>query len=142
MKHLLNDLSEEEKNKIREQHTGGKKIVIENFNKLVNTKLGDTKPLTEQVAENPTKDFYSTLIGYLDALTKDRDERALKNPSILNPEEFAAIKETRMYFESLRDGKTPQPLSKPAEIVKKYAMDETKKLSGEELTLLKKNGNK
>lgn len=46
MKHLLNDLSEEEKNKIREQHTGGKKIVIENFNKLVNTKLGDTKPFS------------------------------------------------------------------------------------------------
>ena len=44
MKHLLNDLSEDEKNKIREQHTGGKKIVIENFDKLVNTKLGDAKP--------------------------------------------------------------------------------------------------
>ena len=44
MKHLLNNISEEEKNRIREQHTGGKKIVIENFNKLVNTKLGDTKP--------------------------------------------------------------------------------------------------
>ena len=40
-------LSEEEKNRIREQHTGGKKIMIENFNKLVNTKLGDAKPLSE-----------------------------------------------------------------------------------------------
>ena len=49
MKHLLNDLSEDEKNRIREQHTGGKKIVIENFNKLVSTKLGDAKPfLNEQ----------------------------------------------------------------------------------------------
>ena len=47
MKHLLNNLSEEEKNSIREQHTGGKKIVIENFNKLVNSKLGDAKPITE-----------------------------------------------------------------------------------------------
>ena len=44
MKHLLNDLSDEEKNGIREQHSGGKKIVIENFNKLINTKLGDAKP--------------------------------------------------------------------------------------------------
>jgi len=43
MKHLLNDLSEEVKNSIREQHNGGKKIVIENFNKLVNTKSGDVK---------------------------------------------------------------------------------------------------
>lgn len=57
MKHILNDLSEEEKNRIREQHTGGKKIVIENFNKLVNTKLGDAKPfLNEQTEEaNITK---------------------------------------------------------------------------------------
>jgi peptidoglycan hydrolase-like protein with peptidoglycan-binding domain len=51
MKHLLNDLSEEEKNRIREQHTGGKKIVIENFDKLVNTKLGDTKPLLSEQTE-------------------------------------------------------------------------------------------
>jgi hypothetical protein len=49
MKHLLNDLSEEEKNRIREQHTGGKKLVIENFKKLVDTRLGDAKPyLNEQ----------------------------------------------------------------------------------------------
>jgi hypothetical protein len=45
MKHLLNDLSEEEKNSIREQHNGGKKIVIENFNKLIETKSGDVKPI-------------------------------------------------------------------------------------------------
>ena len=45
MKHLLNDISEEEKNSIREQHLGGKKIVIENFNRLNETKSGDVKPL-------------------------------------------------------------------------------------------------
>lgn len=44
MKHILNNLTEEEKNSIREQHTGGKKIMIENFNKLINSKLGDSKP--------------------------------------------------------------------------------------------------
>jgi len=48
MKHLLNDLSEEEKNRIREQHTGGKKFIIENFNKLINTKLGDAKPYLKE----------------------------------------------------------------------------------------------
>jgi hypothetical protein len=48
MKHLLNDLSDEEKNNIREQHIGGKKLVIENFNKLVNTKLGDSKPFLNE----------------------------------------------------------------------------------------------
>ena len=51
MKHLLNDLSEEEKNRIREQHTGGKKLVIENFKKLVDTKLGDAKPLLNEDEE-------------------------------------------------------------------------------------------
>ena len=135
MKHLLNDLSEEEKNRIREQHTGGKKIMIENFNKLVNTKLGDAKPLTEQVTENPTKDMYSTLIGYLVKLSNDGGKKGIQGL-----EDMAAIKETRMYFESLRDGKKPQPLTKPAEIVKKYAMDETKKLSGQELFALKELG--
>lgn len=40
MKHLLNDLSEELKNSIREQHKGGIKVVNENFNNLVEKKLG------------------------------------------------------------------------------------------------------
>ena len=50
MKHLLNNLSNEEKNNIREQHTGGMKVITENFYKLLNSKLGDVKPLTEQSA--------------------------------------------------------------------------------------------
>jgi hypothetical protein len=41
-------MSEEEKNSIREQHTEGIKIITENFNKLLNSKLGDVKPLNEQ----------------------------------------------------------------------------------------------
>jgi hypothetical protein len=48
MKHILNNLSEEEKNAIREQHTGGMKVMTENFNKLINSKLGDSKPLLEE----------------------------------------------------------------------------------------------
>jgi hypothetical protein len=43
-------MSEEEKNTIREQHTGGMKVITENFYKLLNSKLGDVKPLTEQSA--------------------------------------------------------------------------------------------
>jgi hypothetical protein len=45
MKHILNDLTEQEKNSIREQHTGGMKVMTESFDKLVNSKLGDSKPL-------------------------------------------------------------------------------------------------
>jgi hypothetical protein len=48
MKHLLNDLSEQEKNSIREQHTGGMKVITENFSKLLNSKLGDSKPLVSE----------------------------------------------------------------------------------------------
>ena len=40
MKHLLNNLTEEEKNSIREQHEGGMKVMNENFRKMVNKKLG------------------------------------------------------------------------------------------------------
>lgn len=48
MKHLFNNLSEEEKNRIIEQHIGGKEFIIENFNKLVDNKLGNVKPLINE----------------------------------------------------------------------------------------------
>ena len=40
MKHLLNNISKEEKQSILEQHKGGMKIFNENFNNMVNKKLG------------------------------------------------------------------------------------------------------
>ena len=51
MKHILNDLSNEEKNSIREQHTGGMKVMTENFSRLMNAKLGDAKPLVSEEKE-------------------------------------------------------------------------------------------
>ena len=48
MKHLLNDLTEKEKNSIREQHTGGMNVVTENFSKLINAKSGNVKPLVNE----------------------------------------------------------------------------------------------
>ena len=53
MKHLLNSLTENEKKSIREQHTGGMKVMTENFSKLVNTKSGDVKTLVEQPVVEP-----------------------------------------------------------------------------------------
>jgi hypothetical protein len=41
MKHLLNNISKEEKQSILEQHKGGIKIINEKFNQLVNKKLED-----------------------------------------------------------------------------------------------------
>jgi hypothetical protein len=52
MKHILNNLSNEEKNSIREQHTGGMRVVTENFHKLLGSKLGDVKPLVSEQSTN------------------------------------------------------------------------------------------
>ena len=48
MKHILNNLTEQEKNAIREQHTGGMKVMTEKFSRLTNSKLGDSKPLVNE----------------------------------------------------------------------------------------------
>lgn len=48
MKHLMNDLSIEEKNRIREQHEGGIKIDTSKFRKLMESKLGNSKPLVSE----------------------------------------------------------------------------------------------
>jgi len=51
MKHLLNDLSNEEKNRIREQYEGGMSVDNSRFKKLMESKLGNVKPL---IMEQPT----------------------------------------------------------------------------------------
>ncbi len=48
MKHILNDLTEQEKNAIREQHTGGMKVSSDKFNQLLESKLGDVKPILSE----------------------------------------------------------------------------------------------
>jgi hypothetical protein len=45
MKHILNNLTDDEKNSIRNQHTGGMKVNTDKFSKLVNSKVGDVKPI-------------------------------------------------------------------------------------------------
>ncbi len=56
MKHILNDLSNEEKNSIREQHTGGMTVMTESFSRLLNAKLGDAKPLVNEQSGEVDKD--------------------------------------------------------------------------------------
>ena len=69
MKHLLNDLSEEVKNSIREQHTGGMKVMTENFSKLTNTKSGDVKTLVEQQVTTQTTTVVPNSTNPLKGLT-------------------------------------------------------------------------
>ena len=68
MKHLLNNLSEEEKNRIREQHTGGMKVATDRFKMLVETRQGDVKPyvIKEEDAIEPIVDMGAVpfLIGF------------------------------------------------------------------------------
>ncbi len=44
MKHLMNNMSDEDKDKIRKQHDGGMKVDNKNFNKMVDKKLGHVDP--------------------------------------------------------------------------------------------------
>jgi len=48
MKHILNDISQEEKNRILEQHTGGKTIDTSKFKVLLESSLGDVKTLVSE----------------------------------------------------------------------------------------------
>jgi hypothetical protein len=74
MKHILNNLSEEEKNAIREQHTGGMKVITENFSKLINSKLGDVKPLVnEQTSDQVVNVVAGTVGGTLGGLITSAD---------------------------------------------------------------------
>lgn len=70
MKHLLNNLSSEEKNSIREQYEGGMSVDTSKFKSLLEYKLGDAKPLISETEEfgdidmsnlqNEIKDFVLT----------------------------------------------------------------------------------
>jgi hypothetical protein len=59
MKHLLNNLTQEEKNNILEQHAGGMKVMTENFRKLMNAKHGNSKPLVNEQVRSADNEYYS-----------------------------------------------------------------------------------
>ena len=70
MKHILNNLSNEEKNKIREQHKGGMKVITENFSKLLNSKSGFVVNEQEEVVDQPTDDLGKKLSEFSGQLRK------------------------------------------------------------------------
>jgi hypothetical protein len=53
MKHILNNLTEQEKRAILEQHSGGMKVMTEKFSQLIESKLGDVKPILSEQATEP-----------------------------------------------------------------------------------------
>jgi preprotein translocase subunit SecD len=48
MKHILNNISQEEKNRILEQHRGGKSIDTTRFKALLESTMGNVKPLISE----------------------------------------------------------------------------------------------
>ncbi len=94
MKHLLNNLSEEEKNRIREQHEGGMKVNTEKFKSLLESKLGNAKPLLSEAAIesemgsllNQVKSMEkSTPIGGLLSVQASGDKITAKPKNSTNP---------------------------------------------------------
>lgn len=76
MKHLLNNLGEEEKNSIREQHAGGMKINTEKFGKLVEAKQGDVKLISEERGEVDKEMILSLILKYAAYFEKENFEDA------------------------------------------------------------------
>jgi hypothetical protein len=86
--------------------------------------------LNEQVSD---KDTYSILLGYLINLSN--------NAVTKGPKDMEAVRELKVYYEFLRDGKKPKhSLSEPAKIVDEIVKSEIKKISGEELVSLQYKG--
>jgi len=77
MKHLLNDLSNEEKNSIREQHTGGMTVMTESFSRLLNAKLGDAKPLVNE--EEGKRPILKKIMSKLKGISDEQIRYNLKN---------------------------------------------------------------
>ena len=133
MKHLLNDLSEEVKNSIREQHTGGKQLMIENFNKLVNNKLGTVETLINEADETTLiqtelgKEGVTVPVGDI----VDPTEPLCTAPQTGNPEEDGILSKVWEWaqsqsVETLEDmkNKVKDAISKAKTLLKGKRVDE------------------
>jgi hypothetical protein len=82
MKHLLNNLTEDEKNSIRGQHTGGMNVVTENFSKLINTKSGNVKLFLNENTINegrtPSNDLITLLYSLRNSINDDDKEQSME----------------------------------------------------------------
>lgn len=111
MKHLLNSLTENEKNSIREQHTGGMRVITKNFYKLINSKSGDVKPLVNESTSSPEPIILgsSTVVVYYanegdSALSKNMFESIVR---FLNPVLRSSMKVIEKYYRG-EDFKLPK----------------------------------
>jgi hypothetical protein len=111
MKHLLNNISEEEKNRIREQHTGGMRIATDKFKMLVETKQGDVKLYLNEQPLEKNKPKPEDLIGKTVNFYEDKENQnkiiVLQQAKITGVDE----NETNNVFTV-----TPKSMGKPFEL--------------------------
>jgi len=91
MRHLLNNLSEEEKNSIIEQHEGGIMVNNSKFKSLLEGKLGNSKPLVEQYDDFENEEDPYEEDDYTPTL-KEKIESVIRN-SVTNREEVIQVLE-------------------------------------------------
>jgi hypothetical protein len=133
MKHILNNISQEEKNRILEQHTGGKQLMIENFNKLVNNKLGTVETLINEADETTLiqtelgKEGVAVPVGDI----VDPTEPLCTAPQTGNPEEDGILSKVWEWaqsqsVETLEDmkNKVKDAISKAKTLLKGKRVDE------------------
>lgn len=95
MKHLFNNISEEERQSILEQHSGGMKVMTENFNKMVNKKLGQVDLYEQGQQPRPLE----VLPGYkLDILTNDK---IFQNWTNISPNNLSSFAQSVLNMQSL-----------------------------------------
>jgi hypothetical protein len=113
MKHILNDLTDQEKNAIREQHTGGMKVINENFSKLLNSKLGDSKPLVaEQIQDRIVPSGPSPSAKPKVVKDKITSPSSMTNPTSPSPQSNNIVPCSKLGIKSLGscDSKTKRPV--------------------------------
>jgi len=59
MKHILNEMNDEERNSIRSQYTGTLSVQTGKFKQLVENKLGNAKPLVSEIDDDDDFEFES-----------------------------------------------------------------------------------
>jgi peptidoglycan hydrolase-like protein with peptidoglycan-binding domain len=123
MKHLLNDLTEKEKNAIREQHTEKIKIDTSKFAKLVSSRLGEVKPILEQ-------DEQSTFV-------KNQIKKVLMKEEV-DPNS-PRIKQLVSIYSGVKNGKITAGNSKGKNFCGYGGFAQVHKVTDEELQYLKDN---
>jgi len=97
MKHLLNNLSEEEKNSIREQHEGGMRLETSRFKTLLENKSGNVKPLVENEEEEDFG-FESPFCKSCEGTgCEECDGSGMKRNSVVNNDEEGEYSEDEGY---------------------------------------------